>query len=125
MHIDVAAFEQLARALTQSTALVIDLVALLIIVYAALRAFVIFLHGVMQRKTAHSPLVETIRFELGRSLILALEFLIGSDILRTAVAPTWSIIGQLAAIVGLRTLLDYFLGIELRDIRQQEHNTNE
>ncbi len=36
-----------------------------------------------------------------------------ADVLRTAVAPTWSEIGQLAAIVVLRTLLNYFLQKEI------------
>jgi len=34
-------------------------------------------------------------------------------ILRTAVAPTWTEIGQLAAIVVLRTVLNYFLQQEI------------
>jgi len=44
---------------------------------------------------------------------LALEFLLGADILRTAVAPSWQEIGQLAAIVVIRTFLNYFLQREL------------
>lgn len=52
---------------------------------------------------------ETIRLRLGRWLSLALEFLVAADILRTAVAPTWDEIGKLAAIVALRTVLNFFL----------------
>lgn len=56
---------------------------------------------------------EAIRLTLGRSLALALEFELAADILRTAVAPGWQEIGQLAAIAVIRTGLNYFLQHEL------------
>jgi uncharacterized membrane protein len=56
---------------------------------------------------------EEVRLRLGRWLALALEFELGADILRTAVAPTWSEIGQLAAIAAIRTALNYFLQQEI------------
>ena len=54
------------------------------------------------------------RLRLGRWLSLALEFELAADILRTAIAPSWDEIGKLAAIVVLRTLLNYFLEREIR-----------
>ena len=56
---------------------------------------------------------DLIRLGLGRWLALGLEFELAADILRTAVAPTWNEIGQLAAIVVLRTLLNFFLQKEI------------
>src|SRR5690348_16892383 len=56
---------------------------------------------------------EEVRLRLGRWLALALEFELAADILRTAVAPTWNEIGQLAAIIVLRTALNYFLQREI------------
>jgi uncharacterized membrane protein len=56
---------------------------------------------------------EGVRLELGRWLALALEFELAADILRTAVAPTWNEIGQLAAIIVLRTALNFFLQQEI------------
>ncbi len=56
---------------------------------------------------------EEVRLRLGRWLALALEFELAADILRTAIAPTWNEIGQLAAIVVLRTALNYFLQQEI------------
>jgi uncharacterized membrane protein len=55
-----------------------------------------------------------VRLQLGRWLSLALEFELAADILRTAIAPTWDEIGKLAAIVVLRTMLNYFLEQEIR-----------
>lgn len=48
-------------------------------------------------------------------IILALEFALGADIVRTAIAPTWDDIGQLAAIAVIRTGLNYFLAKDLAE----------
>ena len=63
---------------------------------------------------------ETIRIQFGSALALALELLLGADILATAIAPTWNDIGKLAAIAVLRTALNYFLE---RELRLNEANT--
>jgi uncharacterized membrane protein len=46
-------------------------------------------------------------------LLLGLEFTLAADIVRTAIAPTWTDIGQLAAIGLIRTFLNYFLEKDL------------
>ena len=61
----------------------------------------------------HQDEKELVRLRLGRWLAVALEFELAADVLRTAVAPTWNEIGQLAAIVVLRTLLNFFLQKEI------------
>jgi uncharacterized membrane protein len=63
---------------------------------------------------------EEVRLRLGRWLALALEFELAADILRTAIAPTWNEIGQLAAIVVLRTALNFFLQQEI-DKAESKH----
>jgi uncharacterized membrane protein len=57
------------------------------------------------------------RFKLGLSLSLGLGFLVGADVVKTAISPTWTDIGQLAAIVVIRIVLNFFL---MRDMRQIE-----
>ena len=42
-------------------------------------------------------------------LLLGLEFELAADIIRTAISPTWTDIGQLGAIATIRTVLNYFL----------------
>lgn len=58
-------------------------------------------------------LTEGIRIRFGSSVAMALELLLGADVLATAVAPSWNDIGQLAAIATIRTILNYFLEKEL------------
>lgn len=65
---------------------------------------------------------EIIRLKFGRWLALSLEFALAADILRTTVAPSWNEIGQLAAIIFLRTALNYFLQ---REIEQAESKAAE
>jgi uncharacterized membrane protein len=56
-----------------------------------------------------------VRLAFARHLALALEFQLGADILSTAIAPSWDRIGKLAAIAIIRTALNYFLMLELRN----------
>jgi len=56
-----------------------------------------------------------VRLRLGRFLALGLEFQLASDLLRTAVAPSFEEIGKLAAVAAIRTGLNWFLGRELRE----------
>jgi uncharacterized membrane protein len=55
-----------------------------------------------------------LRQKLGAYLVLGLEFFIAADIIRTITRPDWNEIGMLAAIIALRTVLSYFLGLELK-----------
>lgn len=86
----------------------------LVIVLAVVRALIAYFANLAHAGNAVVP-KDAIRLSLGRSLALALEFALGADILKTAVAPSWNDIGQLAAIAVLRTGLNYFLERELRD----------
>lgn len=81
-----------------------------------------FLHVVgttLRRRDAKS--FEQIRLELARLLALGLEFQLASDLLRTAVAPTFIAIGQLAAVAAIRTVLNFFLGREIREESTEVH----
>ncbi|MDD5565391.1 MAG: DUF1622 domain-containing protein [Candidatus Omnitrophica bacterium] len=54
-----------------------------------------------------------IRQRLGAHLLLGLEVFIAGDIISSVVSPSWEKIGMLAAIVGIRTVLSYFLRTEV------------
>ncbi|MEW5528445.1 DUF1622 domain-containing protein [Streptomyces virginiae] len=55
----------------------------------------------------------------GRFLVLGLEFQLAGDVLRTAVAPSFTEIGQLAAIAAIRTILNFFLTREIAQERAE------
>lgn len=55
-----------------------------------------------------------LRADLGRAILLALEFLVIADIIGTvAVEPTLQNLGVLAVIVAIRTLLSFALELEV------------
>jgi len=60
-----------------------------------------------------------IRLHLGRYLALGIEFQLGSDILGTAVSPTFEEVQLLAAIAVIRIVLNYFLSKELEREREE------
>lgn len=54
------------------------------------------------------------RGDLGRAILLGLEFLVAADIINTiAVDPTFRSIGVLAGIVAIRTFLSFSLDVEI------------
>jgi uncharacterized membrane protein len=59
-----------------------------------------------------------VRLDLGRFLALGLEFQLAADILRTAIAPSFTQLAQLAAIAAIRTVLNFFLDREIKEQRQ-------
>ncbi len=87
--------------------------AALVIAAGVLRAAGQFLRSVL---SPGDHWKDDLRIRLGRSLAVGLEFGLAADILKTAIAPTWEVIAELAAIIVLRTLLNYFLERELRNI---------
>ena len=54
-------------------------------------------------------------------ILLALEFALAADIVRTAVAPTWDDIWKLAVIAAIRTMLNYFLAKDIADFSKLEN----
>jgi uncharacterized membrane protein len=95
-------------------AVIAEGVAVVIILSGMAGALWVYLKKTMLLKSGYEAATES-RRRLGHSLSLGLEFLIGADILKTAISPTWQDIGQLGAIVGIRTVLNFFLQRELRE----------
>jgi uncharacterized membrane protein len=102
------ALEEWLRVIVGYVAVAAELAAALVIGYGIIRALLSFVLTLRDARAAGA-----IRVSLGRTLILGLEFTIASDILRTAIAPSRQIIATLAAVVLLRTLLNYFLEREI------------
>jgi len=60
-----------------------------------------------------------LRFTFSRYLVMALEFELAADIIGTAISPTWDQLGKLAVIAIIRTLLSYYLGLEMKDEKKE------
>jgi uncharacterized membrane protein len=102
------------RSIAMFASVLAEGIAVFFIIVGFIGAFWIYIRKTFLVRTNYPAMAES-RYHLGHSLSLALEFLIGADILRTAISPTWQDIGQLAAVVGIRTVLNFFLMKELKD----------
>jgi uncharacterized membrane protein len=103
--------EELLKTAAEHVALVAEALGVLVVVVGLARVAWEYIRSFPHEQHEHEQI--RIRLHLGKSLSLALELLLAADILLTAVAPSWSAIGQLAAIIVLRTLLNYFLHREI------------
>jgi len=104
--------EEVFKAIARMVALGIEGAATILIAYGAAEAVYGSAVSVVQRRTTHGQRQE-VWTRFGVWLLLGLEFELAADIIRSAIAPTWSDIGQLAAIGFIRTFLNYFLERDL------------
>lgn len=103
-------------------ATVISVVSLLIVTYGALVAFISFLGNELKRFTGQYSTVNIrrLRAELGTYLLLGLELLIASDILKTVLEPSLDELAILGGIVVLRTILSVFLNKEIKELDSEK-----
>lgn len=99
---------------------VIEAIALIILALAIVKALnkLLFSKQRMEREEKLSQ----VRIELGVALGLSLEFLLAADIAATAVSPSWSAVGKLAAISAIRTFLNFFLEREVRELAKEKRD---
>ena len=101
-------FKQIA----EFVALVIQAGAVLVVTFGAVQALALVAEAIWQRE-ADSPRGREIWLKFATWILLALEFALAADLVRTAVAPTWDDIGKLAVIATIRTMLNYFLAKDI------------
>jgi len=91
----------------------IEIGGIAVIVLGGLLATTLF----VRRLAAHrgfDAAFQEYRLNLGRAILLGLEFLVAADIIGTvAVEPTFANLGVLALIVAIRTFLSFSLEVEI------------
>jgi uncharacterized membrane protein len=104
--------EALVRFLTPRLVHIAEACSVVVVLYGIGRAFLSFVWSVAWVRAPDRP-PTSIRLNLARSLALALEFLLASDILETVITPSTEALIQLGAIAAIRTALNFFLAREL------------
>jgi uncharacterized membrane protein len=66
-----------------------------------------------------SSSINSIRLDLGRILILGLEFIVAADLIGTTSTPDYYAVGMLAIIVLVRTVLSFSINRELMSIGKE------
>ena len=105
----------------QGLKLFVETVGAIIIGLGVLVALYFFIRALLP---AQVESFNKIRLVLARYLALALEFQLGADILSTAIAPSWDQIGKLGAIAVIRTALNYFLSLEMKEEQKDTGGEN-
>ena len=99
--------------------------SLLIVTYGALIGVISFFRNELKRLTGNYSItnIRKLRAVFGTYLLLGLEFLIASDILKTVLEPTLNELAILGGIVVLRTVLSVFLNKEIKELDTENKDT--
>jgi uncharacterized membrane protein len=100
------------KAIAEFVALVIQAGAVLVVTFGAVQALALLAAAIWQSE-ADATRGREIWLKFATWILLALEFALAADLVRTAVAPTWDDIGKLAVIATIRTMLNYFLAKDI------------
>jgi uncharacterized membrane protein len=88
----------------------INAIGVFVIAFGAVRAvYQLYLRIVLNTVTTNY-----IRLSFGTSVILGLEFMVGADIVGSLVKPDYYNLGLIAILVVIRTILSFFLNLELK-----------
>ena len=111
--------EELFKSWAGAIALSIEAGAVLIIALGAAEALArTFWRLVSSAKGVQGRKEIWVRFAIW--LLLGLEFELAADVVRSAIAPTWTAIGQLGAIAAIRTALNYFLERDISEFSGEQ-----
>lgn len=110
-----AAFEQALGAIV----LALEMAAAFVIASAAARALWHYLVGVLFARQTPDAERRPIRLDFGRSLLLGLDFAIGSDVLKVALTPTFEAVAVVGLVVLVRVALTLLLEFELSRGRRE------
>ena len=102
---------------------VLALLGSLVILMGAIYATCQFVTKMGSRSVRHQIFnFDVIRLDLGRAIILGLEFIIASDVIETTTTPDYYSVGILGLLVLIRTFLNYFLNKDLAALSQREQD---
>lgn len=100
----------------------LELVAIIVVAVGAIEAVIALLRVPHVRDTARYR-EGWLRF--AHWLVVALTFQLGADIVATTLSPSWTELGKLATIAGVRTFLTFFLDRDVEKASQlQPHEVS-
>ncbi len=105
--------EEWLGAAARIVGLVTDAIAVLVIGAGSIEALYRGLRAAWAASAANEQRAIWLRFS--HWLVAGLTFQLASDMVRTAVAPSWDAIGRLAAIAAIRGALSLLLELEVRN----------
>lgn len=116
--------EEWLRYIASYSALMLELIVVAVVLIGAIEALLRMAQRLVQGKNG-SWTRHTIWLGFAGWILIALEFALGADIIRTAIAPSWDDVGKLAAIAAIRTGLSYFLERDISEMSAEEKAAEE
>ncbi len=111
--------EEALKTLASFVAYFAEILAAVVIVMGMVQAaWKYILYGIKRREDSNE-LIES-RLKLGHSLSLGLAFLVGADIVKSAISPDWNSLIHLGAVVVIRIVLNYFLMKDIEQLKREQ-----
>lgn len=110
-------------AVTEPAIVIIDAIAFLVIVGGTLQAVVRAVRAVLADASNQDK--RDIWLAYARWLVVALTFQLAADIIETSISTSWEAIGRLGAVAVIRTFLEFFLGRDVTEWRERQHERHE
>lgn len=96
-----------------------SLIGILIILSGIFISFGQYIRYLFSHKIRDTSETNLIRLNLGRILVLGLEFIVAADLINTMTTPDYYSVGILASIVVIRTVLSYTLNLEISTLSKE------
>jgi uncharacterized membrane protein len=100
--------------ISEHASVMLNLAALLMVVLGSVEVLLSLVRLVLRWTSDDDKRLIWLRY--GRWLVAALTFQLAADIVESSVIRSWHEIGRLAAIAGVRTLLNYFLDRDIAEV---------
>ena len=109
------------KAVLETIAVAIDLVAIALLLFGAVKFLVHYLGLEIKRLGGLECVdgIQNLRLGLGSYILLSLEFMIVSDVIQSALSRNLDDFLLLGLIVIIRTVLSFFLARELNEVKAQ------
>ena len=116
--------EEVFQQIAGGVALALEALVVIIIAAASVRAFVRTVPLLLNDDVLTEKRYD-IWLRFGTAILLALEFTLAADIIRSAVSPSWDAIGKLGAIAAIRIALNFFLSRDIEKLAESAHRGSE
>jgi uncharacterized membrane protein len=116
--------EEVFQEIAGGVALALEALVVVIIAAAAMRAFIRTLPLLLNDEVLAEKRYD-IWLRFGTAILLALEFTLAADIIRSAVSPSWDAIGKLGAIAAIRIALNFFLARDIENLAEAKRGAHE
>ncbi|MBQ8082331.1 MAG: DUF1622 domain-containing protein [Clostridia bacterium] len=102
--------EEAFKLIVEYGVLILEVIGVVIILVTAIHCII----GILKHDE------ENLRLKLASGVALALEFMLGGEVLRTVLAQSFVVLGRIACVIALRASLTFLLHWETKNEKKEE-----